>query len=109
MAIVKGTSLITSLVLTIVALRKHLPIQFDKEAIWKSRSAAIIMFIAVGLIELTYFNMHLLPLYILVGGAVYVIALRILKTIHSNDIQLIRDPIGPRGIHIVNILEKILM
>lgn len=109
MAIVKGFSMIISLVLTIIFLRKRFSIQFDKEAIWKSWSAAIIMLVAVGLIEQIYSGRYQLPLYILVGGVVYVIALRILKAINESDMQLIQSLWGTRATWITNVIKKILM
>ena len=108
-AIVKGVSLIIPLALTVISLRKRLPIQFDKEAIWKSWSAAILMLLAVGLIEQVYFRRDLLFFYVFVGGAVYVLALRILKAVNENDMQLIRTLAGPRAALAVNVIEKVLM
>jgi len=106
-AIVKGVSLIIPLGLTVIYLRRRLSIKFDKEAIWKSWTAAIIMLLAVGLIERVCFRRYLLLFYILVGGVVYVLALRILKAVNENDIQLIRTLAGPRAALIVNVIEKI--
>lgn len=108
-AIVRGVSMIISLVLTIFFLRKRLLIHLDKEATWKSWSAAIIMLVVVGLFEQSYSNKSLLLLYVLIGGVVYVATLRILKAVNENDIQLIRNLIGPRAAFIVKIIERIFM
>lgn len=109
MAIVKGTIMIVSFVLATVALRRRIPIRFDKEAIWKSWSAAIVMLLAVWLIGQIYFSQYLLPIYILIGGVVYVIALRILKAVNRSDMQLIRSLMGNRMTFMVDILEKIFV
>jgi len=109
MAIVKGAAMIISLVLTLIALRKRVQIELDKEAIWKSWSAAIVMFMAVRLMEQIYFSPYLLPLYVFVGGTVYMIALRVMKAVKEDDMQLIRNLMGKRATPIVNILEKILL
>jgi O-antigen/teichoic acid export membrane protein len=106
-AVVRGASLIISLALTVFFLRKRLPIRFDKEATWKSWTAAIIMLVAVGLIELNYFDKSLLLPYVLIGGVIYVVALRILKAVNENDIQLMRNLFGPRATLIVKLIEKI--
>lgn len=108
MAIAKGVGMIMSLVLTIVALRKRMPIKIDKAAVWKSWCAAIIMFVVVSLIEYMYFSRYLLPLYILVGGITYVIALRILKAVDESDMKLFRNLAGKRATPLVDILGKIL-
>lgn len=109
MAITKGTAMIVTLVLTVIALRKRITIKFDKEAFLKSWSAAIIMFGTVWLIQQIYFTRYLLPIYILVGGVTYAGALRVLKAVNRNDLQLIRSLTGKHATHLVDVLEKILM
>lgn len=109
MAIIKGAAMIVSLVLTVTALRKRITIKFDKEAFWKSWSAAIIMFVTVWLIEQIYFTLYLLPIYILVGAVTYAGALRILKAVNKSDLQLIQRLTGKRVAPLVDVLEKILM
>jgi len=108
MAVVKGAAMVISFIFTIYALRRRMPIEFDKEALWKGFSAAMIMVLAVGLIEQMFFSGYLLPLYIIVGGIVYVIALRFLKAVNQNDILLIRNLAGKRAPSIVKVLEKVL-
>lgn len=109
MALVRGVAMIISLTLTVVAVRKRLPIRFDREALWKSWCASIIMFLVVWLIQRINFSPYLLPLYIVVGGAVYVIALRALRTLNKNDIWLVRHLLGRRATLIADIVEKILI
>ena len=109
MAIVKGVAMIISLALTIFALRRRMPIRLDKEALWKSWTAATFMFLVVGVIEWVYLSQYLLPFYIFAGGVAYVTALKMLKAVNENDIQLIRNLTGKRLSPIVNVLEKILV
>ena len=109
MAIVKGVAMIISLALTIFALRRRMPIRLDKEALWKSWTAATFMFLVVGVIEWIYLSQYLLPFYIFAGGVAYVAALKMLKAVNENDIQLIRNLTGKRLSPIVNVLEKILV
>jgi len=108
-AAIKGAAMIISLVLTAIALRKHILIRFDREAVWKSWVAAIVMFVAVSFIEYVHMSPYLLPLYIIVGGIVYVIALRLLRTVNENDIKLVRNLLGKKATVITNILEKLLL
>lgn len=109
MAIIKGTAMILSFVLTVIALRKRMPIKFDKGALWKSWSAAVLMFVIVWLVEQVHFSPYLLPVYIVVGGAVYAGSLRILKAVNKGDLQLIRDLMGKRVAPLVDVLEKVLI
>lgn len=109
MAVVKGLTMVLSLVFTVFVLRKRVRLEFDKEAMWKGWSASVVMFLIVGLVEQVFFSRYLLPLYILVGGVVYVIMLRIMKAVNEGDIQLFRNLMGKRGAWIVDSLAKILM
>jgi len=109
MAVIKGAAMIISLVLTVIALRKHISIKFDKEAVWKSWCAAIVMLVAVWFIESLHFSPYLLPLYVALGGIVYMVILRLLRIVNENDIKLIRNLLGKRGTVITNIVEKVLI
>jgi len=108
-AIIKGTALILSFILSIIALRTRIPIRFDKEAIWKSWSASIVMFVIVWIVEQIYLSPYLLPVYILVGGATYAGSLKILKAVNKNDFQLIRNLMGKPVAPLVDVLEKVLI
>jgi len=109
MAVIRGTAMVISLVLTAIALHKRIPIKFDREAMWKSWTAAIIMFVAVWFIQYMHFSPYMLPLYIVVGGITYAIALRLLKAVDEYDIKLIRNLLGKKATVIINIAEKVLV
>jgi len=109
MAVVKGVTMVISFVLTVYVLQRRMRIDFDKEALWKGWTAAIIMFGAVGLFEWIFFKPYLLPLYMLVGGIVYTIMLKLLKVVHQNDLLLIGNIMGKRATPIVKVLEKVLI
>jgi len=109
MAIIKGTAMAISFILTIIALRTRMPIEFDKEAVWKGWTAALVMFAIVWLVEQMYFSPYLLPFYVLVGGVTYVGSLRILKAVKKSDVQLIRNLVGKHVGPMVDVLEKVLI
>lgn len=109
MAIVRGIALIASFSLTTFVLRRQALVKFDKEAIWKSWSASVIMLLVVGLMEYAYFSQYLLLLYVFAGGVTYLIALRLLKAVNQKDINLLQSLIGERGAFISDTLEKVLM
>ena len=109
MAIVKGVTMIISLTLTVFVLRRRMRIEFDKEALWKGCGAAIIMVVVVGLIEWMFFNPYLLPLYMVVGGVVYAVALKILRVVNEKDMLLIETLMGKRATSLVKVLKKVLM
>jgi len=109
MAVVKGASMIVSLVLSIIVLKNRVSIRFDREAVWKGLSAALLMSVIVWLTVQICSSRYLLPAYILVGGVVYACALRFMGAIKKYDIQLIRNLIGRRVSPVVDLLEKILI
>jgi len=108
-AVVKGAVMIASFVLTVFFLRRRVPIRFDEEAVWKGWSAALLMALIVGLIAQLYPNRILLPAYILIGGVVYAVSLRITKVIEKQDLQVIQNLMGKRAGPIVSFLQKILV
>ncbi len=70
-------------------LRRILKVTFDKEAIWKASAACIIMTIAVFSLETLIYQIYLLPIYVIIGSAVYFFSLIALKAIKKHDIELI--------------------
>lgn len=109
MAVIKGVAMVISFVLTVVVLRRRMPIRFDGEAVWKSWIGAVGMFVAVWLMEYVYFTPYLLLLYVVVGGVAYAIALRLLGAVKKNDVKLIRDLLGKKATVILDIVEKVLV
>jgi len=107
MAVVKGSTMVMSFVLTVVILRKHVSIELDKEAILKGWAAAFIMVLVVGLVEQLFFSRYLVPVYVIVGGVVYVLVLRIMKVVNERDIQLVREFMGERMAPLGDFLAKI--
>lgn len=108
-AMVKGLVLNVSFILTFAAVRKLVPIKFDKEALWKCWFAALLMSIVVVTIAHVFPARYLVLLYVLVGGATYLISLRILRVVKEEDIQLARSFLGKKAGPIVTLLEKSLL
>jgi len=109
MAIIKGAAMIISFVLTVIVLRKRMPVRFDREAVWKSWTAAVGMFVAVWFVERMHFSPYLLPFYVVVGGVAYTVALRLLGAVNENDIELVRNFLGEKATVITKIVEKLLV
>jgi len=107
-ALVRGSTTILLFFLTFLAVSRRVKIKLDKEAIWKSWAAATVMFAAIAAIEQVNSHRYLLPLFVLVGGIMYAIALRLLKAISEEDIELIRKLLGNRADFLVETLRRIL-
>jgi len=82
---------------------------FDSEAIWKSWAASITMAISALSMQYVWYNKFLLPIYILVGAAVYLLMLRVLNAGRPRDFALMKLYVGKRFEFTVNFLEKLLL
>lgn len=108
-AIARGTAMLLSLALSIWFLKKKINLAFDREALWKSLTAGLVMAAAVGILEFLWYNNYLLPLYILVGGLTYLIMLRVLHAARKADIQLIKQYLGKRLEFLTNPIGSFLL
>ncbi len=94
---------ILSFVLTFYLVSRHVPLSFDKKALWKASVASVVLVAAiVGLdvirmllspssYQFLVIRLHLLPIYVIAGGVAYFIALIMLKTITKRDLEIIEE------------------
>jgi len=110
-SIARGASLIISLILSILILRKviHVRVRFDTGAYAKTWIASLMMAAAVLASELLYTSKLLLPLYVAVGGVVFLIALRMLRAVNQEDYDLVSEFLGPRFRVVTNVLGRVLL
>lgn len=90
---------------TLLALKRHIKVEFDMEALWKGTLASIIMVLPLLFLEVTYadrFPESLTLLFagteIFVGIVVYGVSLIILRALHSRDFKLLKQ-IAPASFH----------
>jgi O-antigen/teichoic acid export membrane protein len=105
----RGIAMVLNLILSIVLLRRKLPVTFDKTAIIKSLTCSIIMAAVIWLIQSVVYNPLLLPLYLLCGLFVYLFSLRVLKAVTAEDLDFLRNVAGPRFRTIIWLLSRILL
>jgi len=108
-SLARGVTMLTSLILTIYILRREMKLNFDSEAIWKSWAASITMAVSALSMQYVWYNKFLLPIYILVGAAVYLLMLRVLNAGRPRDFALMKLYVGKRFEFAVNWLEKLLL
>jgi len=72
-------------------LRKVFGLYFDSDAFKRSLVASAVMAIAVGLMQFVWLDRRMLPLYVFVGGFVYISMLRFLKAVDNQDIKLLHQ------------------
>jgi len=105
--------------LYLYVLNRYVKVSFDKEALWKSSAATIFMALVIIMADLfrgflspisyhfLVFRLHLLPVYVAVGGLAYFFALILLKAIKKRDIELFQEYL-PKGFRrIASLLERI--
>ena len=68
----------------------------DVDAIWKTLVAGTLMAGVLVIVQMIDYSSFLLPAYIVLGGATYLVVLRALKTIREEDVIFIGRYLGPR-------------
>jgi O-antigen/teichoic acid export membrane protein len=105
----RGFAMIFSTALTVLVTGKKVKLELDNEAIVKSLIAGVIMAAAVMVMQVPMYSKFLLPLYMVGGGIVYLLTLRVLKAARTEDIDLIRKYLGNRMNFIVNAISRIVL
>lgn len=108
-ATARATSMVAGLALLMIFLGKRIRLELDLDATLKSTIASIVMAIVVMGVEAGFYSRYFLPAYMLIGGVVYLAMLRFLKAIKQEDIQLVRDSMGPRLTFASNIISIVLL
>ena len=97
LALIKGISLLATLILNIIFVSKVVRVEVDREMLTKAAASASIMAVIVFFIQQVYYSKFLLPFYTLAGATAYFLGIRILKVMGDSDIQLLTKMIGERN------------
>ena len=109
-SIARGLSMLLGLLMTWYFVRRKIPVKLDYEAIMKSIVASVAMALIMEALQLLYYSRFLLPLYLLAGVPVYLLAMRALKGMNTADIELLRQTLGPRfGGRICDFLSRLVV
>ena len=95
-AIARGLVMVVSLGLTVIVLKRKNAVSIDLTTLWKTLVAGAVMAGVLVLVQMVFYGAILLPAYIVLGGIVYLAALRLLKALREHDIELIRRYLGTR-------------
>jgi len=107
-ALAKALQGITLFVYPAWRLRKIFGIFFDTEAFAKSWLGSLTMAVAVTFIGLVFTSALFLPLYIIIGGVVYVTTLRLVNAVKSEDFLVIKQLLPNRFQKTVDLVAKLL-
>jgi hypothetical protein len=76
----------------------------------KSVVASVAMALSMEAVQLLYYSRFLLPLYLVVGAVVYLLAMRALRAVNTADIELLQQTLGPRfGGRICDLLSRLVV
>jgi len=101
LAVIRGASMLLTLLLTIYFLSKIVKVEIEKETFIKTLSSSLIMAAIVFLVQQVYYSKFLLPLYVLIGVAAYLTEIRAFKILNSSDIQLLMQILGERNAKLI--------
>jgi len=107
-AISRGAAMMVGFILTLALARTRMKLAVDREAFWKSLAASLVMAGAVEIVQHLWYDHHLLLVYVMFGGCVYLIGLRLLKAIRPSDIRLVKQLLGKRYEVPINLLSNLL-
>ena len=108
-SVARGLGMIATTTLTILFLRRKLRLNLDLVTMFKILVAGLIMAAVVVAVQIPLYSARLLPLYIVIGGVVYLTALRVLKAVKQDDIDLLGKYFGHKLRFATGILRWILL
>jgi len=108
-AFARGLAVCAAQVLFLLILRKKITLQMEFPIIVKTLIAGMTMAVVLLAAQYVHYSKYFLPAYVLIGGAVYLATLRLLKAVDLADVDLLRRFLGKRLIPISGILSWILL
>jgi O-antigen/teichoic acid export membrane protein len=108
-SIARAFSMLLSLLLTWYFVRRKIVVKLHSKAILKSIVASFGMALVMEALQLLYYSRFLLPVYLLVGFLAYILAMRALKAISSDDIDLLRRTLGSRFSRVCDLLSRLVV
>jgi len=110
-SILRGVSMVLGLglMLAVLSRMRLFAVAFDFEALWKSWVASSVMAAAVLSSQFLMYSKYLLPLYVITGGIVYLVMLRILKAVRPHDINLVKAFVGKKFERLVDWVKPVLI
>ena len=99
-------------ILCLPYLKKQKLLKLDLRAFKKTLFASIIMAVGIIIMESIIFSVYLLPVYFVIGVCIYIIAIRALKVLNKEDIEIIKRIINSFGLDcptLFRLIEKLLM
>jgi len=101
-----------SLILAVHVIRKHVNVQLNREALWKSAVASIMAIPFLFMLESTmtkqFSVVQVLAVEILVAGAIYLASLYVLKALNDQDFDLLRQFLPKPFSKVIDVLQSVM-
>ena len=109
-AVARSASMLLAVTFMQVATSRKIRIRMDREALWKSWVAGIVMSAVLIMAQHISKSALLMPFYVAVGGLVYILMLRATNAIVERDLEFLRRFLGLRiGTPISSLLRAVLI
>jgi O-antigen/teichoic acid export membrane protein len=105
----RGLSILLAGVLVIPVSSRKMALRLDFGSIAKPLFASSLMAIVLFALQLVYYAKFVLLVYVLVGGIIYIISLRLLKAVDEQDMELVRGFLGRRLESVSRFLSWVLI
>jgi O-antigen/teichoic acid export membrane protein len=96
LAVVSGISLLLSALLSTYFVKKIINAGIDREVFIKAFSSALLMFLGLLGIQQAFYNVYMLPIYIILGFFVYVLCINAFNTLNKEDITFFKHFFGEK-------------
>ena len=105
LAVMRGASLVFSLIFTFYFVDKLAKIKIDKKVLVGTLIASTTMAVVMLILQQLYIGQLVLLISVLTGGITYIALIRIQKILNKDDYELVEDIIGPK---LANYFMKIM-
>jgi len=108
-AIARDIAAVTTVALTVLALKRIQAMRVDVEMAWKTLVAGGVMAGALIIVQRLIYSEILLPAYVVLGAIIYLTLLRALNAVRKHDLELVDKYLGARLGFVARLLSVILL
>ena len=105
----RACAIVLTAILQFFVVKRKISLRLDFQLIIKTLIAGTTAAAVVVAVQLLKYSEFMLPVYVTVGAAVYLMMLRLLRAVDANDFDLLRKFLGKRLALIANLLESLLL
>lgn len=107
-SLARGASLVILLLLSMIILKRIMKLRLDMKAYKSAWIASLVMGVVVLGAQQIFYNKYLLVLYVGLGALVFLLAMRQLRAVTREDMDLLSDFLGPRMKFVTRWVGKVI-